>query len=79
LKPWEVLVLDLSDTWRGMGKTMSSLAEVSYELGLEEPVLDMTGEQVFDYYWNKKDIDSIAKKCESDVITTIEVAKRLKV
>lgn len=79
LKPWDIHILDVSDFWKGIGRNTSSLSEIAYELGIEEPKSQMSGEQVFDYYWNKKDIDSIAQKCQSDVITTIEVAKRLKV
>jgi len=79
LKPWEINILDISETWKGLGKNGASLSEVAYELGIPEPKIQMQGEEVFDYYWNKKDLDSIAQKCESDVNTTIEIAKKLKI
>lgn len=79
LKPWEIFIADLAENWKGIGKNMSSLDEVAYELGIDEPKSKLTGEDVYDYYWNKKDINSIAEKCESDVLTTVEVAKRLKI
>jgi hypothetical protein len=79
LKPWEIIMVDLMETWKGTGRYGSSLREVAYELNVAEPDTSMTGADIYDLYWNKKDITTIAKKCENDVIMSIEIAKILKI
>ena len=37
----------------------------------------MNGSQVFDYYWVRKDYDSIMHYCELDVKVLIEIAKKM--
>jgi hypothetical protein len=78
-KPWEIIMVDLMEIWRGTGRYGSSLQEVAYELNIAEPDTSITGADVFDLYWNKKDINTVTKKCENDVITSIEIAKILKI
>jgi hypothetical protein len=78
LKPWELNIHDLSDIWRGIGKSSASLEEVTYDLELPIPKRIMGGEDVHDFYWGKKDTKSIISKCEQDVESTILVAEKLK-
>ena len=78
LKPWEITVEDIMEVWKGGGRQNSSLLEVSYELGVENPKRKMSGDQVHDYFWNKKDISSIIEYCEGDVSSTIQICKKLK-
>jgi predicted PolB exonuclease-like 3'-5' exonuclease len=78
LKPWEISFHDISDIWRGMGKTYPSLQEVVYELGLPSPKKNIGGEEINDLYWHKHDTDSIMKKCEQDVECLIQIAEKLK-
>lgn len=77
-KPWEINVTDLSDVWKGMGRNASSLDEVTYELDIPSPKTIMSGDEVYDYYWNKKDTKSIINHCEQDVDAIIQVTQKLK-
>jgi hypothetical protein len=78
LKPWEINVHDISDIWKGLGKTTASLDEVAYDLGLLNQKKIMNGKEVYDFFWNKQDTTSIMKHCEEDVDTIISVAEKLK-
>lgn len=78
LKPWEIMIKDLSEIWRGIGKTNASLDEVTYELGIPSPKTIMKGEDVHFYYWSKKDTKSITAHCEQDVDAAILLAEKLK-
>jgi hypothetical protein len=66
-KPWNVGVLDLSDTWRGTGRYWSSLDEVTYELGVESPKGELSGDKVHHEFWYNNNIQKIKKYCEGDV------------
>lgn len=77
-KPWEILVKDIYDIWRMTGNMTASLDEVTYELGIDSPKIIMNGSDIHEYYWEKKDIDSIMKYCESDVDATISIMEKLK-
>jgi len=78
VKPWEILITDIHDIWKGLGRYNISLAEVCYELGIESPKKIMSGEEVHEYYWNKNDIKSIMTYCEGDVNSIIKIAEKLK-
>jgi 3'-5' exonuclease len=78
MKPWEVMIKDISDVWKGIGKTSASLEEVTYELGIPSPRKIMSGDEVHEYFWSKNDKKSIIQKCENDVNATIMVAEKLK-
>ena len=77
-KPWEINVTDISDVWKGMGRNGSSLDEVTYELDIPSPKTIMNGNEVYDYYWDKKDTKSIIGHCEQDVDAIIQVTEKLK-
>lgn len=77
-KPWEIYIKDISDIWKGIGKSGASLDEVTYELDLPSPKKTMKGEEVHFYYWTKKDKKSIIDHCELDVAALIQVAEKLK-
>lgn len=76
LKPWEINILDVAEVWKGFGKNMSSLEEVMYELGIDNNG-NINGSEVYDYYWNKKDKNSIIKHCEQDIHSVVEIVQRL--
>ena len=78
LKPWELNVKDLYEVWKGTGKTSANLEEVCYCLNINSPKIIMSGENVHDYYWNRNDIKSISSYCEDDVVSIIEICKKLK-
>lgn len=80
-KPWETWNLDIFDVWKSSGKIQRinpSMDEVAYDLGIESSKTNMSGSQVHDYYWVRKDYDSIMKYCEQDVRVLIDIAKKMK-
>lgn len=77
LKPWEILIKDISEIWKGLGRSSASLEEVAYELETNSPSI-IGGEKVHEYYWNNNK-DIIIKKCEMDVDATIKIAEKLKI
>jgi 3'-5' exonuclease len=79
-KPWETWNLDIFDIWKSSGKIQRvnpSMDEVAYDLGIESSKANMNGSQVHDYYWVKKDYDSIMHYCELDVKVLVEITKRM--
>lgn len=76
-KPWELKVLDLIEVWKMSGKSWSTLAEVSNELGIENPKDKMHGDMVHDTFWGDGDVDSIACYCEGDVIVVKQIVEKM--
>lgn len=73
-KPWELKDIDLSDLWKGSSIYADSLLAVVSALGLPSPKVDMCGSETSDYYYNVENgIYNIAKYCEKDVESTINV------
>ncbi len=73
-KPWELKDIDLSDIWKGTSYYPDSLLAVSAAMGLESPKVDISGSETSEYYWNVDNgVYKIAKYCEKDVITTINL------
>jgi len=77
LKPWEINVFDIADIWKGIGKSISSLDEVLYDLEIPSKKI-IKGEDVQEFYWTKKDTKTIVAKCENDVNNIIQIAEKLK-
>jgi len=78
VKPWEMNIVDLLETWKGTGKYNMTLEEIAYDIGIENPKKLMSGNEVHEYYWFKKDIKSIMNYCESDINCIIQIADKLK-
>jgi hypothetical protein len=77
-KPWEINVLDIADVWKGSSYEMTTFDEVAYSLGVPSPKDGaVNGSKVHDFYWNKKDLPAIATYCEKDVMTLVEICKKL--
>jgi predicted PolB exonuclease-like 3'-5' exonuclease len=76
LKPWEISVTDLIDTWKGTGRNTSTLEEIVYDLGLPQGKT-ISSKDIHEYYWFKKDKTSIIAKCENDISDMINIAERL--
>lgn len=75
-KPWDLRVVDMSDDWRQKFAWGFSFDEVAYELGIDSPKDIMNGSEVHTEYYSNN-IDKIVKYCEGDIITSIEVSKKL--
>ena len=78
VKPWEMNIVDLLDVWKGTGKHNMTLEEIAYDLSIDNPKKIMSGDQVHEYYWMKKDIKSIMNYCESDINCIIQISEKLK-
>ena len=78
VKPWEISTTDIMDVWKGIGKTSSTLEEVTYELDIPSTKKPMRGKDVHEYYWVKKDKKSIVEKCENDVNDVTLISEKLK-
>lgn len=76
LKPWEINITDLIEVWKGTGRNNSTLEEIVYDLDLSTNKT-ISSKDIHDYYWNKKDKNSIIAKCENDIDDMINMAERL--
>lgn len=73
-KPWEIKHLDTLEMWKfGDYKNFTSLDVLANLFGIESPKKEMSGEDVYHYYYEKKDLKSIRSYCENDVVTLASV------
>jgi 3'-5' exonuclease len=79
-KPWEVkYFLDTLEMWRfGDSKNFTSLRLLAGVLGIPSPKDDIDGSQVGRVFYEEGDYTRIAKYCEKDVLTCIQVLLRLR-
>lgn len=79
LKPWEVPLEDTQDLWKfGDMRHSVSLDLLAHIFGLPSPKSEMHGSEVSHYYYNVPDgINKIAKYCEADVRTLINVHRKM--
>jgi len=77
IKPWESedSVLCTMNTWKNIGWQNTSLAELAYCMGVPTPKDDINGSEVNRVYWEEKDINRIAKYCEKDVLTVLNILR----
>ena len=74
-KPWEVkYFLDTMELWKfGDYKSYTSLKLIAALFGIPSPKDDIDGSEVGMVYWQEKDLDRIARYCEKDVLTVVQV------
>lgn len=74
-KPWDVRILDTQEIWKfgSFGHSFTSLDLLTTCMGLESPKTEHFGAHVTDMFWEKWDLEGIAKYCEGDVITTMKL------
>lgn len=78
IKPWELNVYDLADIWRTTGTLEnSSFDEMLYELNIESPKDDISGNDVNTTYWIDDDLERIKNYCEKDVLAVINATKKI--
>lgn len=78
-KPWETSFLDTMDMWRfGDYKNYTSLDLLTAIFGIDSPKDAIDGSMVGDYYWNKKDLESIVTYCKKDVLAIAQLYLKLK-
>ena len=79
LRPWEIPLHDTQEAWKfGDMRHSVSLDLLAHIFGLPSPKSEMHGSEVSHYYYNVPDgINNIAKYCESDVRTLINVHRKM--
>jgi len=78
-KPWQIRHIDTMDLWKfGDYKHYTSLDLLTSVLGIPSPKTDLTGKDVRNAYYEKKDLDLIVQYCERDTISVFKVFLRLK-
>lgn len=74
IKPWDMKDIDLSEIWKGTSIYSDSLLSVATALGLESPKVDINGSETSHYYYNVNNgVTQIARYCEKDVITCVNI------
>ncbi|MDR1876508.1 MAG: 3'-5' exonuclease [Flavobacteriaceae bacterium] len=78
-KPWEIPHLDTMDLWKfGDYKHFTSLDLLAHVFGLPSPKSDMDGSEVSKVYYREKNIEKIRVYCERDVITLINIFRKMR-
>ncbi len=78
-KPWETNFLDTLELWKfGDHKHYTSLELLATILDIPNPKDEIDGSMVAGLYWEKKEIDSIVKYCEKDVIAIAQLIMRFR-
>ena len=73
-KPWEIPHLDTLELWKfGDYKHFTSLKLLCYLLDVPSPKQEIDGSQIYEYYYQKKDMDSIVAYCERDTLAVAQV------
>tara|TARA_R110000796_G_scaffold59371_1_gene136817 strand:+ start:22704 stop:23621 length:918 start_codon:yes stop_codon:yes gene_type:complete len=80
LKPWEIDHIDLALEWKSSSFERASLINVATAFGLPSPKDDISGADVAKTYWSegRKGLDRISAYCRKDVITTINIFKKMR-
>ncbi|SEK96421.1 3'-5' exonuclease [Parapedobacter koreensis] len=78
-KPWEINHLDTMELWRfGDFRNNVSLNLIAAVLGIPTPKDDISGEDVYQVYYEENNLERIRIYCEKDVITTAQILRRLR-
>ncbi len=78
-KPWETNMLDTMELWKfGDYKHYTSLDLLTTIFNIPSPKDKIDGSMVADYYWNKKDLESIVTYCQKDVVAIVQLMLRYK-
>lgn len=80
LKPWDIVDTDLALEWKGNSFERASLINVATAFGLPSPKDDIGGADVGRVYWTEgsEGLTRISKYCRKDVVTTINVFKKMR-
>ena len=77
-KPWECKCLDTLEMWKfGDYKHYTSLKLLCAVFGVPTPKDDIDGSQIYQVYYQEKNIKRIALYCEKDVVATMQVFMRM--
>lgn len=77
-KPWEIPFIDTLQLWKfGDYKHYTSLDLMAACLGVDTPKDDISGADVARVFYEEDNIDRIKTYCEKDVLTTVQVYRKL--
>ena len=77
-KPWEVPFIDTLQLWKfGDYKHYTSLDLMAAILSIATPKDDISGADVARVYYEENNIERIKAYCEKDVVTTVQVYRKL--
>lgn len=78
-KPWEIPVLDTAEffSFGSWSQKFLGLDLLACSLGIDSPKDDIDGSQVHGTFWEEKDFERIKEYCEKDVITVMDVLKKV--
>jgi uncharacterized protein YprB with RNaseH-like and TPR domain len=78
LKPWENPHLDTMTYWKfGEYKNFTSLDLLAAIFNIPTPKDDIDGSQVYGVYYQENDLDRIVEYCQKDVVTLVQVYRKL--
>lgn len=78
-KPWEIPHLDTMELWKfGDWKSFISLELMAHIFGVPTPKDDIDGSQVAEIYYQEKDLPRIVRYCEKDVLTLVNVFRKMR-
>lgn len=78
-KPWEIPHLDTMDLWKfGDHKHYTSLDLLANIFNLPTPKDEMDGGNVAHVYYKDKNIEKIRSYCEKDIITLINIFRKMR-
>jgi 3'-5' exonuclease len=73
-KPWEIPHLDTLELWKfGDFKNYTSLELLAHVFDIPTPKDDIDGSMVRSVYYDENDLDRIARYCEKDVLTLMQL------
>jgi len=73
-KPWEVSHVDTMELWKfGDYKNYTSLELLAFIFGIPSPKNDIDGSMVAKVFYEDDDLPRIAKYCERDVVTIVQL------
>jgi hypothetical protein len=78
-KPWEIAHLDTLDIWKfGDYKNYTSLELMATIFAIPTPKNDIDGSQVYQVYWEEKNLKRIVDYCQKDVLTLARLLMKFK-
>lgn len=77
-KPWETSFIDTMDMWRfGDYKSYTSIDLLTSIFDIPTPKDGIDGSMVCDYYWNRRELQTIVDYCKKDVVAVAQVYLRM--
>lgn len=80
-KPWEIPVLDTAEffSFGSWSHKFLGLDLLACSLEIDSPKEDIDGSQVHGTFWDEKDFNRIKEYCEKDVVTVMEVLRKVSI